>query len=231
MSPEDCADRRSALAGAAIGRLDEHEMLALQAHLDGCPSCRDELEELRSVAALVALADPQHVAGGALRIEPSGLGDHIVDRVRDARVERADHLTRRRRHSVFVAVAGLAAAIAIAVSVSVRAGSDHTTTARRTVTLRGHDAVAEATLIAAHDGTDVDFHGKVVHDGDRYWLWLTDASGKRMAAATFWDDPDGNFSIRGHGAIPYTAVRRVWVTDQHNDVVLDYKLPAPTATS
>ncbi|HEY3831822.1 MAG TPA: zf-HC2 domain-containing protein [Acidimicrobiia bacterium] len=230
MSAEACADRRGALGAAALGRLDEHEQLALQAHLDGCPACREELAELRSTVELLDTVDVAHL-GGPNRRAPLTLGDDVVERVRDARLEHTTHRSRRRVGTVAAAVVGLAAALAAVVGVSMHSGPAGHVAAERTVLLRGQDANAKATIIQARDGTDVSFRGRLrdaADSTDPYWLWLTDASGHRLAAATFRDGKDGSFSIRGHGAIPYSSVRRVWVTDQQNHVVLDTSWSAAT---
>ncbi len=230
MSAEACADRRSALGAAAIGRLDEREMLALQAHLDGCGACRDELAELRATVTMLDAVDLAHVAA-AERAAPQALADDVVERVRDARDEHASHRARRRAGTIAVAVVGLAAALVVVLGVALHSGPADETAAHRTVVLRGRDASAKATIIAAHGGTDVAFRGRLRDrpgSTDPYWLWLTDASGHRLAAATFRDGKDGSFSIRGHGAIAYADVKRVWVTDHADHVVLDTAWDAPT---
>ena len=233
MSAEPCADRRGALGAAALGRLDEHEQIALQAHLDGCAACREELTELRATVELLDTVDLAHL-GGPNRPVPQELGDHVVERVRDARLVRSTHRTRRRAGTIAAAVIGLAAALVAVVAVSMHSGPAGNVAAERTVLLRGPDASAKATIIQARDGTDVSFRGRLrdaADSTDPYWLWLTDASGHRLAAATFRDGKGGSFSIRGHGAIPYSSVKRVWVTDQKDHVVLDSAWSASTTKS
>ncbi|WP_346039637.1 anti-sigma factor family protein [Actinomadura chokoriensis] len=54
MGGTDCGVYRLGLGVYAIGRLGGDEADALSAHLRGCPPCRAELAELRTVAALLA---------------------------------------------------------------------------------------------------------------------------------------------------------------------------------
>jgi hypothetical protein len=46
------------VAGYALGKLDDHEAVAFEAHLAGCADCRRELEELRGLPELLARAAP-----------------------------------------------------------------------------------------------------------------------------------------------------------------------------
>ena len=85
---------------------------------------------------------------------------------------------------------------------------------------------AAATLRSRAAGTEVAFHVSGLDRGDSYWLWLTGDDGNRIGAGTF----------RGTGtptdlvmtaAIPLGDARRIWVTDEHDKVVLDQLLPPP----
>ncbi|HEX8959088.1 MAG TPA: zf-HC2 domain-containing protein, partial [Solirubrobacterales bacterium] len=49
---------RESLGAYALGQLPEEGRTALEAHLEGCPGCRAELDSLGSVARLLPLADP-----------------------------------------------------------------------------------------------------------------------------------------------------------------------------
>ena len=53
---EACRDWRGALGAAALGGLNPAEEIALRAHLDGCPACREEHESLRALVAAAAAA-------------------------------------------------------------------------------------------------------------------------------------------------------------------------------
>ena len=46
---EPCRDWRGALGVAALGVIEPAEEIALRAHLDGCPACREEHESLRAL--------------------------------------------------------------------------------------------------------------------------------------------------------------------------------------
>src|SRR3954453_16849792 len=119
---EACPDRRGALGAAAIGRLDEHELVALRAHLDGCSAWREELDELRSVATLLTTLELEHLSDRAATdhapLASPALSELVVERVRDARTERSARHMRRRLGTVAAAVVGLAAAVAVVLAVA-----------------------------------------------------------------------------------------------------------------
>jgi anti-sigma factor RsiW len=58
MKTDACRDRRESLGAYALGHLSDEERAGLEAHLEGCPSCRAELEQLAAVVRPMSLADP-----------------------------------------------------------------------------------------------------------------------------------------------------------------------------
>ncbi|TYB47707.1 zf-HC2 domain-containing protein [Actinomadura chibensis] len=62
MGRPDCGEYRLGLGGYALGRLPGAEAAELAAHLRGCPPCRAELAELRTVAELLRRTLPPHSA-------------------------------------------------------------------------------------------------------------------------------------------------------------------------
>jgi hypothetical protein len=58
---------RELAAGAALGDLDPAERASLDAHLAGCPACRDDARTLVDTAGLLAYGVPQRRAPSSLR--------------------------------------------------------------------------------------------------------------------------------------------------------------------
>jgi len=96
---------REMIGAFVLGKLDEGERVALQAHLDGCPACRAEVEELWPVAGALAEAAPEHVA--SRESPPADLMEGVL-----AQVERERKLHRRRQRGRWVGRSTLAAAAA-----------------------------------------------------------------------------------------------------------------------
>ena len=58
MKPESCREWRESLGAYALGQLGEEERVRLEAHLEGCPSCSAEIEQLAALSHPMSLADP-----------------------------------------------------------------------------------------------------------------------------------------------------------------------------
>jgi hypothetical protein len=219
MTSERCREWRAHLGAAALGRIDPADDLALRAHLDGCAECRAELRELTSVARALPKADLSHISAV---VEPAPeLGIQVRSRLAAQRSEKRAH-TRRR------VVGALAIAAAVIVALTTFALVRPTSASGERVTLSSpvHGVSATATLRARDAGTQVSFHvSGLGDDGDVYWLWLTDAAGKRVAAGTFRGTITGSTLVMTAG-LPMSSVRRVWVTEgeSQSHVVLDSRL-------
>ena len=221
---DPCRDLRGALGAAALRGGDPADDIALGAHLDGCAACRAELRELTLVAG--ALDAVPLAAIDAAPAEPSGaLAAHVIERVARERGEM--HSRRLRRAFVGTgAFASVAAAIVAVVLVIGPGGGDAGT--RVVLPAVGRErATATATLRSKAAGTEVEMQVAGLHNGDYYWLWITDENGKRLGAGTF-QGKDHPVKSRFTAAMPLSEARRIWVTDDNDQVVLDAPVPLST---
>lgn len=218
MTAEVCREWRSALGAAAIDRLDGDEAVALQAHLDGCAPCREELRDLRAVVNAMANAD---VARLRERPEPPrDLGSRVLGRVLHAR-----SATRARRWAHRGAIAAvIALVVLVAAAVVVLGGDDDRPVVAFTVVPRGVDA--EVALAANESGTEVELRAHGLEADAWYWLWLTGDDERRVTAGTFRGDPTGQRVVMT-AAIDLSDTRRIWVTDGDDAIVLDVELDEP----
>jgi hypothetical protein len=198
----------------ALGQHDAAEVPRVRAHIDGCADCRAALAELQRTASVLPLVDP--VALQTRPAPPPDLADRILRQVRDER--RARRARRRRR---IATVAGAAAALAIAVGTVVVGSRDHADRNEFAIEAPGVDG--SFSIEGNGEGTAV----TLVHEGldpkDVYWLWLTDASGDRVSAGTFHGSDDRS-SLVLQSAMSADDAVRIWVTDEHDEVVLDSEL-------
>lgn len=105
-----CRDWRELLGAYALGQLEGDERAGLEAHLEGCAECRDELGLLAPVARMLPLADPGRFESAPQ--PPPELGARIAATIAGER-ERSER--RRRRRFGGFALGGAAAALAAAV--------------------------------------------------------------------------------------------------------------------
>ena len=217
MSSDACREFRGALAAMALGNIDEAEAIALRAHLDGCADCRSDLRDLEAVSAVLPLAEIERVTD--VPELPSQLGGQVLERITAERRKRRGLRTRR--------------ALAIAAAVLVVLGIGSALVVNRSDSGGGTEVVFPTVegvhgraVLEAHDaGTEVALEAGGLHEGERYWLWLTGDDGNRVGAGTFMGQPD-DIHVTLTSALPLRDTRRVWVTDEDDTVVLDARLDA-----
>jgi hypothetical protein len=219
MTSDACRELRATLGAVALGNADPAETLALRAHLDGCADCRTELRELTSVAAALPLADPARVTVGLPQPAPA-LAEQVLGRVAAERFAR-----RRRTRYRVVRFAAAAAAVAAAVVALVVVVPSHASSGTHIDFASKSGITAAATLHGRASGTEVAFHVSGLHDGEYYWLWLTGVDRDRVGAGTFRGTARPADLVMT-AALPLDEANRIWVTDEHNHVVLDQRIPA-----
>src|SRR5262245_47720796 len=117
MKTDGCRERRESLGAYALGHLSEGERAGVEAHLEGCPGCRAELEQLTAVARPMSLADPARFESAPQL--PASLGVRVAAAISRERLGR-----RRKRLRQGLAVGGAAAAVATALVLLVLPGEE-----------------------------------------------------------------------------------------------------------
>src|SRR3954468_5757262 len=117
MKTDGCREWRESLGAYALGHLSSEERAGLEAHLEGCPSCRAELEQLTAVVRPISLADPARFASAPKL--PASLGARVAATIARERLGR-----RRKRLRVGLAFGGAAAAVAAVLVLLVLPGGE-----------------------------------------------------------------------------------------------------------
>jgi Putative zinc-finger/Anti-sigma-K factor rskA len=181
MKAEGCREWRERIGALVLGQLSEDERFATEAHLDGCPACRAEVEALDPVASLLERVDPERLA--PTPAPPPDLGEQIIRRIAAER-----RIERRRRTRLRLGVAAAAAAVVAAAVVVVvgMVGSDQSTPSQ-TVAFGSlpRDTFAEATLAARPWGSEVNIKVYGFRTGTLCQVWLRRSDGKRVPAGSF----------------------------------------------
>lgn len=199
----------------ALGRLDEPETVALQAHLDGCPDCRDELRELTPVASVLSLADPDRLAG-PVPAPPATLPATIfatVDRERGRR---------RTRRAGLVAAAAVAAVALVTGGFLLRGVVPDTAPAGSAVAFDVAATGVEASARVENRawGTGINLAVAGLPPDRTYNVWLARADGSRMNAGSFIAKGDRTVSMDLAVGLPMSDAATLGVSALGDDRAL-----------
>jgi|SRR6476659_2209147 len=181
MTTERCREWREWLGAHALGQLPEEERVALEAHLEGCPECRAELEALAGVAQLLPLADPQHF--NTAPAPPASLADRVAATIRAERRSQ-----RRRRWRLGFALSGATAAVATAALLAIfvlPGGSSSTPEQRIAFRLLPPGLQISATLEPHAFGTEIHMYVKGAPSGTLCRVFVRGPGGVRQSAGSF----------------------------------------------
>jgi anti-sigma factor RsiW len=180
MTTERCREWRESLGALALGRLPEEERAALEAHLQGCPECRAELDSLSGVARLLPLADPEHF--GSAPAPPPSLADRVAATIRAER--RAQR--RRRRRTGFALSGATAAVAAAALALFVLPGGSSGTPEQQVAFASLPPGLHISAILEPHAyGTEIHMYVKGAPSGTLCRVFVRGPDGVRQSAGSF----------------------------------------------
>ena len=194
MKTEQCREWRESLGAYALGRLSPAERGGLEAHLEGCPSCRAEVESLGGVVALLPHADPERF--GPAPQPPVDLGKRILAGFEaDSKAKEAEakgrSRQRQRRFSLGFG-AGLAATAAAVLALVILPGGGGGRPEQHVKFAALPPGVKiDATLEPHGYGTEIRMYVSGVRSGTLCRVFLTAPDGTRYPAGSFryrWGD-------------------------------------------
>jgi hypothetical protein len=192
----ECREWRELLGVYALGHLKGDERAGLEAHLEGCAGCREELAVLAPVAQMLPHADPARF--GPAPQPPPELGQRIAATIA-AEKQQVEQRRRRRRFGGFAFGGAAAAAVATVLLLFVFGGGGSEEPAQQ---VRFADLPAgitiDATLEPHSYGTEIHMYVHGVPSGTLCKVWLRGPKGVSYPAGTFryrWgDDSDAVLS-------------------------------------
>jgi anti-sigma factor RsiW len=198
MKTEHCRDWRESLGAYALGHLSPDERAGVEAHLEGCPECRAEVESLSGVARLLSHADPERLGEPAPRPSPQ-LGERIATTIGAERVQKR---RRRRRLRLGFAFSGAAAAAAVVLALIVLpgggSGGGGAPVQRVNFAALPAGVHIYATLQPHAFGTEIHMYVKGVRSGTLCRVFVRSSNGDTLSAGSFryrWgDDSDAVLS-------------------------------------
>lgn len=177
-----CTDRLGDLGAYVLGGLEPDEVAALEAHLGGCAGCRTELQGLRPLPDLLALAESAPPPAPA-----------------DLRHRTLAGLQPRRRMQLPVAAAlALVTALGATAVVALDAPDDAAHTVVLALPAETEARVSgEAGLHQSESGVRMELTLTGLQPAERgyYHAWLTQGD-RRVSAGTFVGGPDGRAVAR-----------------------------------
>ncbi|MBP2366432.1 anti-sigma factor family protein [Pseudonocardia parietis] len=215
MTPEEHRTLRESLGDHALSRLGAHEAATLQAHLDGCPECRAELEEISSVLPALRRVDPDRL--DRTPVPPPDLGDRIVAA---ARAEGRDAPARRRSRWLPVA-----AAAAVAILVGGAAGylaGDYDGIPREPVAVQAMDPAVQASAEAIPHtwGVEIVLAADGFVDGSTYRVVVESDDGRAVNAGEFIGTGANPMTCNLNSSVLRAEAAGFQVLDDRGSVVL-----------
>jgi len=194
---------RLSLGSYVLGSLEPADRAALDAHLPGCPACREELASYAALPALMSRLSIDQVRQPTPTVPPTVL-NRALDAVAAERNSTVTQLRRWRRATV------LSAAAATIVAVVLGATLGHTQTSSppegtALVAAAGVSASGSALLQAKPWGTAVSLQLQGLPQGDSFTAWVTAPNGTRSIAATWTPAPNGRATLTGAANITDTT--------------------------
>jgi predicted anti-sigma-YlaC factor YlaD len=173
-----CETWRELLAMRAFGDLTPDELIALNAHLEGCPACQDVARELDETAAMLQFVDASAVEPTA-NVSPE-LSERVLGDLRRA----SQRERSRRRTSVISMCCAGAVAAALVLVVVLTSGSPAPTS--RALALKGSSSVtASAVLVNEPWGTSLTLSEKGLPGRGIYTVSMKTANGAWWTAGTY----------------------------------------------
>jgi hypothetical protein len=182
MKTENCRKWRESLGAYALGQLARDERVGLEAHLEGCASCRAELASLEPVALMLPHAEPAHF--GPAPQPPPELGARIAATIE---AERQEGRRRQRQRRLFggFAFGGAAAAVAAVLLLFVFGGGEAGTPEQVRFASLPEGVSISATLEPHAYGTEILMHVKGMPSGTLCTVSLRGLHGVSYPAGTF----------------------------------------------
>jgi hypothetical protein len=183
MKTEDaksCREWRESLGAYALGQLPDEGLISLEAHLEGCASCRAEAESLGAVARLLPHADPEQF--GTAPVPPAELGKRIAATI--AAEQRTGR--RRRRFRLGLALSGATAVAAAVLAIFVLSSSEGPGPEQHVAfhSLPAGVKIA-ATLVPQAFGTEIHMYVGGIRSGTLCRVFMRGPGGHNVSAGTF----------------------------------------------
>jgi hypothetical protein len=182
MKTDDCRHWKEELGAYALGHLSREEHAGVEAHLEGCATCRAEADSLISVARSLPHADPAQF--GPAPQPPPELGKRIAATIGSER--RAQRRRRQWRLGLGFGGAAAAAAVAAVLAIFVFDGGGGGEPEQHVAFNSLPKGVKiGATLQPQAFGTEIHMYVKGIRSGTLCRVYMRGPDGRDVSAGTF----------------------------------------------
>jgi len=210
VTADPCEHFQGLIAMEVIGQLSNPERVALNAHTEGCPSCRDERQELMMLSTVLGTADPDRFNEHEL---PFRLETAVLDRLRAE--ERRERRTHRSRYIVGSAAAAVLVALVLVLTLAWPSGPMTTT-----VALVGLPKVhATARLSAESWGTALDLRESGQPPGEVLSVSVRTVSGVWWQMGTY-RTVGSSVRVTMACALKMSKIQSVWIRESSGHTVM-----------
>ena len=216
MTPRPGEHVRPLLGAYVLGHLGDDDAAAVAAHLEGCPSCREEA------------ADPERV--GAPAEAPREMLDDVLARIQRER-EARDRARRRTLGARVGTIAAAAALVLIVALIALRPWEPSGPAGEVVALIASRPGVlGEAVIHEDPESTWVELTTSGLSVGETYAVWLEETgSGERSPMGTF-TSVDGDLYISLYSTLPRDRAASIGVSDPDGSVVMRGSIPDPTSS-
>lgn len=208
---------RTELGVYVLGALERDDRHAVEEHLEGCSSCRDELARLSALPPLLDRLSTEEATTDLedVTADLSGILRRTVE---------IEHGRLRRELARWRAATAVAAAAALLLTVVVwrpwQPAPDRLVAELVAVAADARTVEGTVAAYAWNWGTTVEIRVAELPDRSSYVIWTVAADGHRERAGTWGPTPDRDARVRGASAIHRDQLVRVEVTDEDGAALL-----------
>ena len=208
---------RHELGAYLLGALEPAERRAVEAHLDTCPSCRDEVAQLSGLPSLL-----DRISAEEATADLPGLGARLASSAQEVALREHARVRRRAARWRRLAVAASVAAVAAtAVAWEPWAGPPPRGLVVQVVPAADVAASVQGTVeaYAWEWGTTLELRVDDLPSRPAYVVWAVAEDGRRERAGTWGPTADGGATVRGASAILRSDLAAVEVTGPDGTVL------------
>lgn len=216
------------LGAYLLGGLEPAEAMVFERHLESCAACRQELDELASVPALLdALPVPEAVAlagaaaGGQDRSAAASESGSLPRRLLDELAARRRRVRRRWQAALAAAAAaGLVLGVLAGPLLNQPAGPDASYSVQASNGLQ-----VTVGLVRKAWGTELALDGRSLPAEGTFSLWVKDRDGGEDRACSWTATPSGRVRITGATPLQLASIDSVEMRNSQQQTVAVIALP------